>query len=96
MTPLENLIWLCLFRWCCFCDPGLRSNTAVAVKFKEGVEEQAVLDAVTEAGFETGLGYGHLRGTMIRFSEFPIHTPEDHKALIQALEKVKVVQAVRT
>lgn len=77
-------------------DPALHANTAVSVKFKDGVKEEAVLKAVTEAGFETGLGYGHLRGTMIRISNFPIHTLEDHKALIQALENAKVGQVLLT
>ncbi|MFQ5607608.1 MAG: aminotransferase class V-fold PLP-dependent enzyme [Candidatus Zixiibacteriota bacterium] len=70
--------------------PELRAMTAVSIKFKEGVTEEAVLRAASEGGYETGLGYGHLRGSMIRISNFPAHTLADHKALIEALEKVKV------
>jgi len=75
-------------------DKTLRARTAVAVAFGEGVEEAQALAVLAEAGFETGLGYGHLRGTMLRIANFPAHTLADHKELIDALEKVNVAKTV--
>ncbi len=73
-------------------DAELRANTAVAVAFAEGVEEAQALETLSKSGFETGLGYGHLRGTMLRIANFPAHTLADHKELIDALEKVSVAK----
>jgi len=75
-------------------EKTLRARTAVAVAFADGVEEPQALEALTEAGFETGLGYGHLRGSMLRIANFPAHSLSDHKELIDALEKVKVAKTV--
>lgn len=71
-------------------EPSSRSKTAIAVGFQNGVTEEPVLATTAEAGFETGLGYGHLRGSMIRIANFPIHTLADHKELIDCLESVNV------
>ncbi len=75
-------------------DKALRARTAVAVGFAEGVEEAPALETIGAARFETGLGYGHLRGTMLRVANFPVHTLADHKELIEALEKVKIAKTV--
>ncbi len=75
-------------------DKALWARTAVAVGFAEGVEEPQALETLAVAGFETGLGYGHLRGTMLRIANFPVHTLADHKELIETLEKVKVAKTV--
>jgi len=71
-------------------NSALRSENAVGVKWRFGLAEANVLAPVRASHFETGVGYGALRGSMIRIANFPVHTLKDHERLISALEMVRV------
>ena len=55
---------------------GHRSPTVTAIKLPDGISGEAVVKAVSAAGYTLGAGYGKLKDTTIRIGHMGDHTPE--------------------
>lgn len=67
-------------------NPDFRSITTIAIE--TGSSSEDLIKRLAKKGFILGAGYGEKRNTQLRIANFPAHSIEDVKGLLQAFEKI--------